>query len=86
MSKPYPKSMREIQDATQARVDADRARLPPMGPLPPQSPQWGDELGGLHEVQERMTSGSLSDAPDDGGPRPLGEQGSMPFSNMRSGR
>lgn len=85
MTKPYP-TIQQIQDATMDRLIADRAKMPQAYPLSTQSPQWGNLDGGLHEVQERMTSGSLRDAPSDGGPRPLGEQVSPPFKNMRNGR
>lgn len=37
-----------------------------------------------HTIPERMQSGGLSDAPDDGGP--VAVRGGLPAANLRSGR
>lgn len=82
----YP-TMDEIQTRTVQEVDEARARQPRTWPLFPAAPYNGEVDGYLHCTQERMSSGDLDDAPDDGGPLPLGKgSAEMPFKGMKSGR
>jgi hypothetical protein len=41
---------------------------------------------GTHQTPERIASGNLPDQPADLPVKPLGEDGTLPFKNLRTGR
>lgn len=78
----YP-TLNEIQDATIEAVTKAYAEAPRTWPLHADTVVDGNLTGPLHTVQERMTSGTTSDAPDDGGPLALGKGSNGPPSTVR---
>jgi hypothetical protein len=78
----YP-TLNEIQDATTRAIEEARNAAPRTWPLYADTVVDGNVTGPLHTVQERMTSGTVSDAPDDGGPLALGKGSNEPPSTVR---
>lgn len=82
MSTRKPPTAEEMRDAVRA---AKMAQPYPPYSLPPEGAGIAEAFDATaHEIPERMQSGGLSDAPDDGGP--VAVRGGLPATNLRSGR